>query len=207
MFNIISWATISSNRAVKNGVEILIKNKENQFDDFSKELYQLINIDYPKFYKMDNLSKLGFLTSELVFADVATPIDENTTIILFNKNSSLDVDIKFNETIANKNEFFPSPAIFVYTLPNIMIGEICIRRKITGENMVLITETFNAQEFIEVVENMMMASNVTTCLAGFVDYTKERHGSFLVFIEKNSERGKDRINFTTENIATIFQSI
>src|ERR1700754_4127986 len=85
-------------------------------------LYRSLKLDYPKFYKMDQLSKLGWLASEVLLKDnpiLGTMQPEDIGIVLTNANSSLDTDIKYLDTVAD----IASPAVFVYTLPNIMIGE------------------------------------------------------------------------------------
>ena len=40
---------------------------------------------------------------------------------------------RFQETIQHADSYYPSPALFVYTLPNIVTGEIAIRNKYYGE--------------------------------------------------------------------------
>ena len=94
--------------------------------------YRHFAFDYPKFYRMDNLSKLGWLAAEVLFQDVSIkPYQpEDVGIVLANRSSSLDTDIKYFESVKT----IPSPALFVYTLPNIVMGEICIRHVLKGEN-------------------------------------------------------------------------
>ncbi|MBK8352131.1 MAG: hypothetical protein IPL21_10695 [Saprospirales bacterium] len=40
--------------------ELLLKNESNDFETFASTLYKQLDIKYPKFYKMDNLCKIGF---------------------------------------------------------------------------------------------------------------------------------------------------
>ena len=56
--------------------------------------------------------------------------------MICNADASLDTDIKY---LATTKEL-PSPSVFVYTLPNIMIGEICIRNHFKGESFFFISE-------------------------------------------------------------------
>src|SRR5690606_9811213 len=102
-----------------------------------KQVYKENNSAYPKFFKMDNLCKLAFLASEFLLEDskIGSTTQENMGIVLSNKSSSLNTDRKHQATINDKDNYFPSPALFVYTLPNIMIGEISIRHQIKGENV------------------------------------------------------------------------
>src|ERR1700722_15801267 len=89
---------------------------------FLPALYAHFNWQYPKFFKMDNLSKLGWAAPELLlegWGAAAFP-SEAVAVVLSNANSSLDTDYKYTETTRD----IPSPSVFVYTLPNIVIGEI-----------------------------------------------------------------------------------
>lgn len=98
------------------------------------ELYRKEVNDYPKFFKMDTLCRLGFIASELLLKAESTHMrdTDNRAIIFFNKSASMCNDKNYQLTIEGNN-YFPSPALFVYTLPNIVTGEIAIRNKYYGE--------------------------------------------------------------------------
>ena len=93
---------------------------------------------------MDSLSKLGWLAAEILLKDSfnkeALSVRKMSGLVFANANSSLDTDIKYYETAKD----IASPALFVYTLPNIVIGEICIRHNFKGENAFFISEQFDA---------------------------------------------------------------
>ena len=99
------------------------------------ELYRRYAGDYPKFFKMDTLSRLGFIAAEILLngqtanGETANAID---AVILANRSASIKNDTDYLATIAEGN-YYPSPALFVYTLPNIVTGEIAIRHHIQGE--------------------------------------------------------------------------
>ncbi len=102
--------------------------------NFFTAAYRYFNISYAKFFKMDNLCKLGFLASELLLRKRKNisekyPGDE-VGILLSNAGSSIDTDRNHQKSISERDEYFPSPSVFVYTLANIVIGEICIRHKL-----------------------------------------------------------------------------
>jgi hypothetical protein len=138
--------------------------------DFLKSLYGRIGSDYRKFHKMDALSKLGFLSSELLLAgfDRETP-KEDMGIILFNRSASLEADVKFQQTIRRRDDFFPSPSDFVYTLPNIVMGEIAIRNKIHGETVFYVLPEFQGQRIHEIIEDALTFSGMNRLLAGWTD--------------------------------------
>src|SRR5215469_4755636 len=70
--------------------------------DFLLSAYQHFGFQYPKFYKMDQLSKLGWLAAELLLSDgfdVAAYRPEEVAVVLSNANSSLDTDIRYFATV------------------------------------------------------------------------------------------------------------
>lgn len=133
------------------------------------ELYRQFVGDYPKFFKMDSLCKLGFLASELLLGSLSAEQKENASIILFNKNGSLISDRNYQQTISDSN-FFPSPALFVYTLANIITGEIAIRHKIYGETSFYILPNKDEEVMERIVKNIFLTSHPTFVLTGWVDY-------------------------------------
>ena len=98
------------------------------------ELYRRYVKDYPKFFKMDTLSRLGFIAAELLLKD-----QQVEAVILANRSASIKNDTDYLATITREN-YYPSPALFVYTLPNIVTGEIAIRHHIQGETSCYILE-------------------------------------------------------------------
>ena len=98
------------------------------------ELYRRYVKDYPKFFKMDTLSRLGFIAAELVLQDQRVE-----AVILANRSASIKNHTDYLATITGEN-YYPSPALFVYTLPNIVTGEIAIRHHIQGETSCYILE-------------------------------------------------------------------
>ncbi len=121
---------ISDHSVYRNG-QRLLENKKGDLPGFLLSLYQHLNSNYPKFYKMDNLSKLGWLAAEILLKQenlLGSYQSEEIGISLANANASLDTDLKYYDSMKD----IPSPSLFVYTLPNIVAGEICIRHKFKG---------------------------------------------------------------------------
>lgn len=135
-------------------------------------LYREFAGDYPKFFKMDSLCKLGFVAAELLLRDVEPSLRENAAIVLFNRNGSLVTDRNYQKTIADDN-YFPSPALFVYTLANIVTGEIAIRHKIYGETSFYVLPEHDSAKIDETVGQVFLTSSPTFVLTGWVDYENE----------------------------------
>jgi hypothetical protein len=199
--NYISASCIISNRKVYKNEVLIFENKELAVSDFLVSVYQNFGIKYPKFYKMDNLSKLGWLATELLLNDgflTSKYKPEDVAVVFSNSNASLDTDIKYIETTKN----IPSPALFVYTLPNIVIGEICIRHQFKGENAFFICEEFDAEFIDQYVSNLINNNILQACICGWVEYVQDEYKTVLFLIEK--EKMGDGIPFTLENINKIY---
>ncbi|MDR3194796.1 MAG: hypothetical protein LBT76_05850 [Tannerella sp.] len=137
---------------------------------FLAEAYRWMGTDCRRFFKMDLLSKLGFLASEWLMEgfDREQP-KEDTGILFFNRSSSLDTDRHFQQTVQRGEDYFPSPAGFVYTLPNIVTGEVAIRHKIHGETSVYILPRPDFRRMGEVIGDTLPAAGLNQALAGWLE--------------------------------------
>jgi len=197
---ITSWSVIRNGEAVCNGKQLL-KNISEGRDAFLKELYKILNCDYPKFYKMDDLSKLAFITSEALLKDKKLPYDPDEIALVFsNASASLDTDIHYYDSVSDKANYFPSPAVFVYTLPNIMVGEICIRNKFTGENAFFISEKFDAKLLASYTENIFSSGKAKCVIAGWVEINDKDWESSLFLIESMPANAPNTLSVMLEEL-------
>jgi len=167
------------------------------------DFYRSLQIDYPKFFKMDGLSKLGFLASEMIFKDAENRFVpcENIAVICFNRSSSLDIDMQFQATISDNNNYFPSPSLFVYTLPNIVTGEIAIRNKFFGETSFYVCKEFDAKQMVRIVRNAFYDETTTAVLAAWIEHFEEKREVFMVLVEN----GKGDVEFTENQLSLLKQ--
>ena len=168
-------------------------------------VYQELKLNYPKFYKMDNLSKLGWLASEVLLQDESEAKlyrPEKVGLVIANKNGSLDNDIKYQNTIND----VPSPSVFVYTLPNIVIGEICIRNNFKGEHAFFLQENFDAAFICQQADYLLEAGILDRCICGWIDVLGETYKAALFLVDKGGT-GNDGISLSPENIDRIFNLI
>ena len=166
-----SYCNIVPGLVLVNGKKYLqTKCKPFIMNDFFSAIYGRLGIDYRKFYKMDALSKLGFLASEILLtgSDRENP-KQDMGIILLNASSSLEADRNYQKTIQDKENFFPSPAEFVYTLPNIVTGEIAIRNKIHGETAFYVSSGFYKDTLSALIDDAMKYAGIKCALAGWIE--------------------------------------
>lgn len=133
------------------------------------EIYRKYVGDYPKYHKMDALSRLAFLATELLLSRGDVPQDSGRATILFNRTSSVVADSCHLGSIAKPGEFYPSPSVFLGTLPNIATGEIAIRHGYTGETSLYITDFRDEALMKKVVSSSFSLGGFRSLICGFVD--------------------------------------
>lgn len=156
-------------------------DKEGKQSSLLTAFYKQIIGNYPKYYKMDGLCRLGFVASELLLKaerdEGSFTEDTNKTraIVFFNRSSSIASDKKYLASIAEKDNYFPSPSVFVYTLPNIVTGEIAIRNDYHGETSFYILPHKNEFLMQDIIETTFMDEQTTSILTGWLDYEDSEH--------------------------------
>ena len=139
------------------------------------ELYRNHIADWSKFFKMDTLSKAGFVASELLLKELGErrlegeEFAQTRAIVLFGSTASLCADRNYQETIQNRDNYYPSPALFVYTLPNIVTGEIAIRNHWRGESSFYVLEAPEADQMAFHLACAFQDQVTESILAGWVD--------------------------------------
>lgn len=156
-------------------------DKEGKQSSLLTALYKQIMGNYPKYYKMDGLCRLGFVASELLLkaerdeGSFTEDINKTRAIVFFNRSSSIASDKKYLASIAEKDNYFPSPSVFVYTLPNIVTGEIAIRNGYHGETSFYILPHKNELLMQDIIETTFMDEQTTSVLTGWLDYEDSEH--------------------------------
>ncbi len=194
---------VNNHIKITNNTVFINGNKDytSEFDDhnqFFKSVYKYYQIKYGKFYKMDGLSKLGFLASELLLRDADTAFaPEETAIILANESSSLNTDIKYQSTVMD----IPSPSVFVYTLPNIVIGEICIRHLFRGEILFLVQEAFDIDFICSYINNIFTTTKTRRCITGWLELNDKGKYSAQLFLVTGKESDAE---FNVKNVKYMY---
>ena len=198
----ISASCVINNNVVYKNRQPVFEEKKAELPEFLMAAYRYFELQYPKFFKMDNLSKLGWLANEVLLQgsfDKGKYRPQEIGIVLSNANSSLDSDIKYYET----TKTIASPAQFVYTLPNIVIGEISIRHHFKGENAFFIFDGFDAAFIEQYVSNLINNNILQCCICGWVDVLDNNYNATLFLIEK--DKSANSVIFTKENLNKIYQ--
>lgn len=152
------------------------------FAERIREEYKALNSANLKFFKMDDLSKLGYVCACNLLKDIELSEDRTkVAVILSNSSSSLNTDIKHQELLNSSTP--ASPAIFVYTLANIVSGEICIKNNIKGENTFFIQEAEGGFSK-EYAQSLLKNGIAEMVIYGWCDLLNENYNCKLELLKK-----------------------
>ena len=141
------------------------------------EVYRGYVNDYPKYFKMDEAAKLGFLASELLLRAEGDRHDhsDDCAVVLFGRSGSIVSDCRFQASLDGEEGFFPSPSVFVYTLPNIVTGEIALRNHYYGETAFYALDRYDSALISQVAKATFADGTVGSMICGWVDYEDDYH--------------------------------
>lgn len=174
--------------------KLLLKSEDTSGTNaFLKKLYKELKMNYPKFYKMDGLCKLGMIAAQALLGE--NEVSPDTALVFANSSSSLETDEQYQESMAE----IPSPSLFVYTLPNIVLGELSIRYKIQGENAFFVSENFDAGLLADYTSALLEESSTSEVVCGWIDLHNEEYDVFLSHIS-----GKGKIALSSQNFEELY---
>ncbi|MFN8309676.1 MAG: hypothetical protein U0T73_06925 [Chitinophagales bacterium] len=155
-------------------------------EEFFTAVYEKIGLNYPKYFKMNPLCKLAIIAAELTLRQAlkVAPLHPATALVLTTRNGSLDTDERYWQSTAA----IPSPGLFVYTLANVMAGEICIRYGIKGENYCFVTEGFNRDFHEQQTQLLRKAHKANFILNGYADHLHGKSEAFFYFVAPENEK-------------------
>lgn len=167
-----AYVSISDDQVLVNGEPLTIQSEEGK--SWLANIYYSAGFQVPKFFKMDNLCKAGFLGAELLMSQLGMVPEEpkkDWSVILMSHSGSLDDDTIYQQTIQTADNYFPSPAVFVYTLSNIVTGEIAIRHKIMGESSCFIAEKYTPATACDLATNgFLPEKGIRNQIFGWCEY-------------------------------------
>lgn len=161
---------------------------ELDFPQLIRLMYKALDEDNKRFFKMDDLCKLGY--TAMGYFLKYHPLDgryrpEDVGILLANSTSSLETDMDHQHFINDKPDQDASPSKFVYTLPNIVLGEICIGHNFRGENLFFLSGSFQQEAMENYARLLIDRGVVKACFFGWCEWDGYRHEATLCLMEAN----------------------
>lgn len=186
------------NNQLFRGKEMIAKYDEAlPLKDFLKHLYGDLELNYSKFHKMDLLSKLGIIAVETLTRGESLP--EDTALVFQNNAGSGESDWQHQQRLQNPKKAV-SPAVFVYTLPNIVMGEIAIQKQLTGEQAFFIAEEFDAALLYNYVDNLWQTAKASQVITGWINLDEDGYHVFLTLITSDGFA-----KFTAQKLDDVFK--
>ena len=186
-----------NNHSLSLDGRVLLQLPAAALGETATAVYRALGISYPKFFKMDILSKAAFLATEVLVQALGTIEDKDrVATVLTTESGCMDVDEQFE---ASRREL-ASPALFVYTLPNIMLGEICIRNQFKGEQMCTLAPALDIPFTEYYVQDLLEQRNASACLCGFAEAYGGRMDVRLIWVSTT----ESSMPFRTEELTRIF---
>jgi len=185
--------------------ELCLTSNQTDLGNTLAAIIQSYNVVHPRFGKMDRLCQLGYTCVELLIqgrnlSEKYNP--DNISLLFSNYSSSLDNDFKYYAT----TESIPSPSLFVYTLPNIMLAEICIKNKFKGENLFFISDSFDVPIMLFQIENQFKNSTSQACICGWVEVFEENYHGMVFLVEQEPLNEGFSIQLSTENLNALINN-
>ncbi|MFC3198932.1 hypothetical protein ACFOET_15015 [Parapedobacter deserti] len=181
-----------------NGRLLLQMDASATLNDFLKTAYRQLNTDYPKFHKMDGLCKANFVATELL-ARESGPFHPETALVFSNFSSSILADSRHADAIFAAENAAASPATFVYTLPNIAMGEISIRHQLRSENVFFIFDSYLPEFLVPYIHSLLDGQPTRNAISGWTEVTEQTCDLLLYYV---STQGKTP--HTVEEVKKIY---
>ena len=159
---------------------------QTDFHTFSREAFKSRGESNMKFYKMDDLCKLGYLASAWLLDGIEYG-EEECGIVMSGKYGCLDTDIRHQQIIDSEGDSSASPAVFVYTLPNVVAAEISIRHHIKGENIWFWSEDKTMSDIKKYASILAASRDLKYCIAAHIDFINGDYFAIFELLE-NTDR-------------------
>lgn len=138
------------------------------------EIFKKYLADGSRFFKMDLYSRLAYVGSSLLAKDSLENTDpEDRALLIFTQNGSVLADRKHLSTFSDPESFFPSPAVFINTLPNVVLGEIAVKNDIKGETTLVLLPDRDEAAMDRIIQATVSATRPAVTICGWVDCDAE----------------------------------
>ena len=148
--------------------------------------------DYPRFFRMDLLCRLGFIATELLLQSDDEPRFQERSdraVVMVGHSGSIVADRRYLESISHPDDYFPSPERFVYTLPNIVTGEIAIRNHYHGETGFYLLDEKDETLVSEILLSAFQDPQTQSLIGGWINCDgDDRFEADLCIIKRKQQR-------------------
>ena len=167
---------------------VIAQHPSLPFDAFIRERYRALADPNMKFSKMDDLCKLAYVAScELLSGHRPDCPAERIGVVMANRSASLDSDRRHQAIIDAGDGCGASPAVFVYTLPNIMLGQVAIKHGLKGESTFFAFPDKSSNFIREYAASLIAEGRMDAVLWGWCEFDGGSYDCELTLTEKTGQ--------------------
>ena len=167
---------------------VIAQHPSLPFDAFIRERYRALADPNMKFSKMDDLCKLAYVAScELLSGHRPDCPAERIGVVMANRSASLDSDRRHQTIIDAGDGCGASPAVFVYTLPNIMLGQVAIKHGLKGESTFFAFPDKSSNFIREYTASLIAEGRMDAVLWGWCEFDGGSYDCELTLTEKTGQ--------------------
>ena len=96
-------------------------------------------------------------------------------------------DRAYETTIGEGENYYPSPSAFIYTLPNIVTGEIALRNGYRGETSFCIMPRKDEALIDRIIGATLLDRRLGSLIAGWIDCTDDTHYEASIYIIESNK--------------------
>ncbi|HQV52129.1 MAG: hypothetical protein IPH21_02100 [Flavobacteriales bacterium] len=148
--------------------------------------WSALGIELPRFPRMDRSSKLVAICGSSFFIEggaLAGHSKETIGMVIMGKHGSMDTDSKYQAQLDADNH--ASPGQFVYTLPNIAMGEFSIQHGLYGSGLCLLNNAPDLSQMREACVILLHDHGMDAIVCGWSDiFADQATATFMVVTER-----------------------
>lgn len=171
--------------SVKVDGEVVFADENADYHAFIRDAFKAGGGQNMKFYKMDDFCKLAYVAADRLLECIDFG-EEECGMVLSGRYGCLDTDMKHQQIIDSEGDAGASPAVFVYTLPNVAAGEVSIRHHIKGENTWFWSDDRQMRDIRQYAGMMMAAQDLKYCIIGYFDCIAGKYEAVFKLLERQN---------------------
>lgn len=170
---------------VKVDGEVVFADENADYHVFIRDAFKAGGGQNMKFYKMDDFCKLAYVAADRLLEGIDFG-EEECGMVLSGRYGCLDTDMKHQQVIDSEGDAGASPAVFVYTLPNVAAGEVSIRHHVKGENTWFWSDDRQMRDIRQYAGMMMAAQDLKYCIIGYFDCIAGKYEAVFKLLERQN---------------------
>lgn len=151
-------------------------------------VYSQLKVDYHNYPNMDDYSKLGFITAELLMRQNGYDTEKekpNMGLLIHSRSGCLGADYTFIRVI---EQLTVNERAYERVIPNAILSSIACRHKISGESGINLSDGFIYEQFFRTCYGIFETEpGLNTLLAGYVECYGGYVSSLLCLLKRPAD--------------------